>query len=103
MPGSWFGDTGDLTTLPFYDMVAQVSSQTGMPARNIYALVVIGIAFLGMIVGAVKTKSALIAIFVFVCILFFGSSASIIPMWLPFVILVVGLAVLYLRREMSYV
>lgn len=101
LPATWFAEGGNMANLPFYDSFLDVSNQTGQPVQTIYFLAIIGFAFGVWFVIGVNTRSALLAILGLNIVLFVGSSMTIIPMWLPFVLLVVQIGILYLYRQVA--
>ncbi len=102
MPATWFAAGENSANLPFYDSFSAVAVQTGQPVQSLYALAIIGVAF-GVFIGLISfTRSALIAYIAMVAIFAFGSSMTIIPAWIVFVLIVVGVGIMYLYRQVSY-
>jgi hypothetical protein len=100
MPATWYG-TGDITDLPLYDNILQISLDTGQPARVIYFLGMIGLAIGVLLLLVMTTRSALLGILGFNIVFFVGSSMEIVPMWLPFSILIVQIALSYLYTQLA--
>jgi len=101
MPSTWFA-TGDITDLPFYDSFSQVSAQTGQPVRTIYFLGMLGVAIGLFLIIVTTTRSALLAVMGLNIALFVGSSMEVIPMWIPFAVLIIQIGIMYLYRQVAY-
>ncbi len=102
LPATWFAMGENVTNLPVYDSFNSVATQIGMPVQAIYFWVIIGLAFGVALFLMVFTRSALFGVTGMLIVLFVGSSQTIIPMWIPFVILIVDFAIMYLYRQVSY-
>lgn len=102
MPTHWYNSGTDITGLPFYDAFKSVADATGQPVRSLYFLGVLGFAIGGMLMVSVFTKSALIGALVFNGVFIFGTMAGIVPGWMPFVLIAVDIAVMYLWKQVSY-
>lgn len=102
MPDTWFAGGEDLSDLPFYDWFSDISSQTGVPVQTMYFWVILGIAFAAFIGLVVFTRSAFIGVLAMVIVLVIGSSMTIVPMWLVFVVLIVDIGIMYLYKQVSY-
>jgi hypothetical protein len=102
MPVTWFGDCSNVSNLPFYDGFYEVSVQTGQSVCDIYFLVMIGMAFGVFLLLAMSTRSALLGVIGFNIVLFAASSTSIVPMWIPFSILIVQIGIMYLYKQVAY-
>lgn len=102
MPATWFAAGENVANLPFYDAVSAVAVQTGKPVQTYYAYWIIGIAFGAFLGIVVFTRSALMAYIALVVVFAFGSSMTIIPAWIVFVMIIVGLAIMYLFRQVAY-
>jgi len=102
LPETWFAAGENLANLPFYDNFSSVATDIGMPIHTIYFLLIIGLAFSLALFVIMFTRSALLGAVVLVIVLFIGSSQTIIPMWIPFAILIVEVGILFLYRHVSY-
>lgn len=102
LPSTWFASGEGVSGLPFYESFLDVSVQTGQPVQTIYFIAFLGFAFGVFMLIVVTTKSVLISAISFNISLFIGSSMTIVPMWIPFVCMVVMLGILYLYRQVSY-
>lgn len=102
MPSTWFGDASGIANLPAYDAFNDVATQMGMPTQTLYFWAIIGLAFGCCLFVVVFTRSALFGVAAMTIVLFIGSSQTIIPMWIPFAILVVDVGIMYLYRQVSY-
>lgn len=102
MPSTWFAAGEHLTTLPFYDYINSMATSAGIPTLTIYILIIIGLAFLAFFAVVMYTKSAFMAVLAMCVVLFIGSSQTIVPMWIPFVIMVVDFGIMYLYRQIAY-
>lgn len=102
LPSTWFASGENLASLPFYDSFLDVSLQTGQPLQTIYLLAIIGFAFGIFLLMVSFTRSALLGVIGFNIVLFVGSSMSVVPMWIPFVCLVVQFGIMYTYRQVAY-
>lgn len=102
IPSTWFAGGENVANLPFYDMVLSVSNDTGQPVQAIYFIWILAFAFGVMILLTMQTRVALLGVLGFNIVLFIGSSMTIIPMWLPFTILIVQIGILYLYKQVAY-
>jgi hypothetical protein len=107
MPATWFAMGENIEDLPFYDMVYDSVNTMDFPnvtegIQTIYFIVIIGISFAVMLGMVMFTRSALIGFLGMIIVLFVGSSMTIIPMWIPFAILLVGFGIMYLYRQVAY-
>ncbi len=102
IPSTWFAQGENLAALPMYDAFNSVSTQIGIPVQTIYFWIVLGLAFGAALFLMTFTRSALLGIMAMNIILFIGSSQTIIPMWIPFAMLIVDIAIMYLYRQVSY-
>jgi hypothetical protein len=102
MPSSWFASGGNVTALPFYDAFSAVAAQTGQPVQVMYSLAIIGVAFGSFLGLVVFTRSALIAYIAMVMVFGFGASMTVIPGWIVFVLIIVGLGIMFLYRQVAY-
>jgi hypothetical protein len=102
LPSTWFAGGENIENLPFYDSFISVSVSTGQPIQTIYFLSIIGFAFGAFLLLTMFTRSALLGAIGFNVVLFIGSSMTIIPMWIPFVTLIVMLGIMYLYRQVAY-
>ncbi len=102
MPATWFAAGENLVNLPFYDSWNATATDIGMPVQTLYFWSLIGIALLVFMILATSTKSAFVALLGMLVIMFTGSSMTIVPMWIPFSILIVDIGILFLYRQVSY-
>ena len=102
IPETWFASGGDASALPFYDSFSSVAVQTGQPVQMLYALAVIGVAFGAFIGIATFTRSALLAYIVMVAVFGIGSTMTIIPAWIVFVMIIIGAGIMYLYKQVAY-
>ena len=102
LPDTWFAAGENIPDLPFYDSFSGVASDIGMPVQTIYFWAVIGLAFSVALFLIIFTKSALFGVLGMIIVLFVGSSQTIVPMWIPFVVLIVDVLIMYLYRQVSY-
>jgi hypothetical protein len=102
LPATWFGGCGGASNLPFYDSFYEVSTQTGQSVCDIYFLAMIGTAFGAFLILAMTTRSALLGVVGLNVVLFAGSTTGIVPMWIPFSILIVQIGIMYLYRQVAY-
>lgn len=102
MPATWFAAGENLSSLPFYESFSQVAAQTGQPVQVFYFWAVIGVAFGAFIAIVGSTRSALMAYIAMVAVFAIGSSMTIIPAWIVFVLIVIGAAIMYLYKQVSY-
>lgn len=102
MPSSWFANAENVEDLPFYESFYAVSQQTGQPVQTIYFLAILGFAFGVFFLLTMHTRAALIGVIGFNIVLFIGSSMTIVPMWIPFVTMIVQLGIMYLYRQVAY-
>lgn len=102
MPSTWYGTGSNIANLPFYSNFSDAATASGVPVHTIYFIIIIGLAFTALATVAGFTRSALLGMLAFNIVLFMGSSSTIIPMWIPFAILVVQLGIMYLYRQVSY-
>ena len=102
LPENWFAYGSGASRLPFYESFNDVATNMGMPVQTVYFWLIIGLAFGVALFIIVFTRSALFGVLGMAMVLFIGSSMTIIPMWIPFVILVVDFGIMYLYRQVSY-
>ncbi len=102
LPDNWFAAGENVANLPFYDSFISVSTQIGMPVQTMYFWGIIGLAFGVALFLIIFTRSALFGVLGMVIVLFFGSSMTIIPMWIPFIVLVLDIGIMFLYRQVSY-
>lgn len=102
LPATWFNPSSDVSTsLPFYDSFSEVSAQTGKPVQMYYALAIFGVAFGVFIALTAFTRSALMGFVAMLFILVIGSSMTIIPWWIIFAMLLTGIGIMYLHRQVA--
>ena len=104
VPSTWFGagaTTNDtsLAALPFYDLFHSVQTQSGVPTRNLYFLIAIGSTLLAMLIVMAWTKSLMLGCIVGDVVLFLGTANNVVPMWIPFSLIITQLGMLYLLRN----
>jgi hypothetical protein len=102
LPSTWFASGANLASLPFYDSFLDVSNSTGQPLQVIYFMAALGLAFGVFLLVVTTVRSALLGVIAFNIVLFVGSSMTVVPMWLPFVILIVQIGIMYLYRQVAY-
>ena len=102
LPTTWFASGENVANLPLYDALNGVAIELGMPVQMLYFWYIIGIAFGVALVLMIFTRSALFGVMGMTIVLFIGSSMTIIPMWMPVVILIVDIGIMYLYRQVSY-
>jgi hypothetical protein len=102
MPSTWFSAGESIANLPFYDMINQAATGAGVPAKTIYAWIIVGLAFCAFVSVIMYTRSAFMAVLAMAIVFFVGSSMTIIPMWLPFVVLITDFGIMYLVKQVSY-
>ena len=102
IPATWFARGGNAANLPFYDSFSEVSTQTGQPVHMIYFIGIIGLCIGVFLLLATLTRSALLACLGFNIVLFVGSSMTIVPMWIPFVCMIVMFGIIYLYKQVAY-
>jgi len=102
MPATWYGDASGVANLPAYDAFNSFAIDAGIPVENIYFWIIMGLAFGAALFIIVFTRSALLGVLALIVVLFIGSSQTIVPMWIPFVALIVDLGIMYLYRQVSY-
>lgn len=98
MPEGWFGG-GDITDLPFYDNFNEVSGSTGIPVRTIYVWSVYGVAIAVGFGTFVVFKPMLIGFLAALGVLWAGSSMGIVPGWVIFSFIILGVGIVYMRRQ----
>jgi hypothetical protein len=107
MPSTWFAMGENVEDLPFYDMMYSVANSLDFPnvtegIQTLYLIVIYGLSLLAFLIIVLYTRSALLGFGAMECVLFVGSSMTIIPMWIPVAILLVGLAIMFLYRQVAY-
>ena len=102
LPSTWFASGENMANLPFYDMILDVSNQIGIPVQTIYFWWIIGLAFGVALFLIMFTRSALFGVIGLTIVLFVGSSMTIVPMWIPFCVLILDLIIMFLYRQVSY-
>lgn len=102
LPETWFASGENVANLPLYDGINAVAIQIGMPVQTLYFIGIIGLAFAMMLFVIVFTRSALLGVLAMTIVLFVGSSQTIIPMWIPVVVLLVDFGIMFLYRQVSY-
>jgi hypothetical protein len=110
MPSTWFASGDNVEDLPFYDMIrnAAVGIYGADPddlqegVQTIYFIIIIGMAMAAFLGLVLYTRSALLGLLAMLIILFVGSSATIIPMWIPFVVLLIDIGIMFLYRQVAY-
>lgn len=102
MPSTWFSAGEGIASLPFYDMINQAATNAGIPAKTIYAWIIVGLAFCAFVSVIMYTRSAFMAVLAMSIVFFIGSSMTIVPMWIPFVILITDFGIMYLVKQVSY-
>jgi len=102
MPSTWFSAGESVSNLPFYDMISGMATSSGVPAKTIYAWIIIGLAFFMFASVIMYTKSAFMGVIAMDIVFFVGSSMTIVPMWIPFVVLLVDFGIMYLFKQVSY-
>jgi len=102
LPVTWFASGGNVAALPLYDAFNTVATQTGIAIQTIYFLLIIGLALAVALFLMMFTRSAMLGFLGMVIVLFIGSSQTIIPMWIPFAIIVTGVGIMYLYKQVSY-
>jgi hypothetical protein len=70
--------------------------------QTIYFIIIIGMAMAAFLGLVLYTRSALLGLLAMLIILFVGSSATIIPMWIPFVVLLIDIGIMFLYRQVAY-
>jgi hypothetical protein len=101
MPSSWFASGENVSALPFYDAFSAVAAQTGIAVQVLYSFGIIGVAFGSFLGLVVFTRSALIAYIAMVMVFGFGASMTVIPGWIVFALIIVGLGIMYLYRQVA--
>lgn len=110
MPSTWFASGDNVEDLPFYEMIrnAAVGIYGADPddlqegVQTIYFIIIIGMAMAAFLGLVLYTRSALLGLLAMLIILFVGSSATIIPMWIPFVVLLIDIGIMFLYRQVAY-
>lgn len=102
LPTTWFARGENVANLPFYDSFLASSAQTGIPVVTMYFWWIIGLAFGVALFLMMFTRSALLGVIGLTVVLFIGSSMTIVPMWIPFVVLIIDILIMYLYRQVSY-
>jgi len=87
---------------PYYSLFYDIAAQAGIPVQTLYFIIVMPLAFLGALLCIVYTKSALLGVLVLTIVMFLASAATIVPMWIPFSILVLDFGIMYLYRQITY-
>ena len=102
MPATWFAAGGNATALPFYDSFSEVAAQTGKPVQSYYFIAIIGLAFGAFLGIVIFTRSALLAYIAMVIVFAIGSSMTIVPGWIVFVLIISGVGIMYLYKQVAY-
>lgn len=102
IPSTWFADCGGATDLPFYSMVLNASTGSGVPVCTIYFIIILGVSFMACLLVVLGTKSAFMGVLAMIVVLFIGSSMTIVPMWIPFSLIIVDIGILFLYRQVAY-
>lgn len=102
VPSTWFSDCEAGADLPFYEFVNDAATNSGVPVCTIYFVITIGLAFMVCVLVVVGTRSALLGVLGMVIVLFVGSSMTIVPMWIPFSVILVDFGIMFLYRQVSY-
>lgn len=87
---------------PFYDLFYEMATQAGIPVQTLYFVIVFAFSFIAALFAIMFTKSALLGVMVMTIMLFLASAATIVPMWIPFSILVIDFGIMYLYRQITY-
>lgn len=106
MPPNWTASGGNLDSPPADSIWVQISQMLDFPATEggipktsqailIYFMVVIGFTVMTLI----KTKSMFITIVIMIAFLGVGSSLTLIPGWLVFVVAIGGIGLLFLYKQ----
>ena len=102
MPATWFAAGENVENLPFYESFAEVAAQTGKPVQSYYFIAIIGVAFGAFLAIVLFSRSALLAYIAMVVVFAIGSSMTIVPGWIVFVLIVVGVGIMYLYKQVAY-
>ena len=102
LPSTWFASGENVANLPLYDVLNSIALDMGMQVQMLYFWWIIGLAFGVALLLMIFTRSALFGVMGMTIVLFIGSSMTIIPMWMPVIILVVDIGIMYLYRQVSY-
>jgi hypothetical protein len=107
MPSTWFAMGENVENLPGYAMIYNVVSQMDFPdntegVQTIYFIMIVGIAFAAFIGIVMFTRSVLAGFAAMIIVLGVGSSMTIIPMWIVFVVALIGTGIMYLYGKVSY-
>lgn len=102
LPSTWFAAGEGMSGLPYYDMVLSVSNQTGQPVQVIYFIIILAFAFGVLFLLTINTRAAILGVVGFNIVLFVGSSMTIVPMWIPFAVMIIQVGMLYLYRQVAY-
>ncbi len=102
MPSQWFASGTGLASLPFYDLFNQTHTSTGIPTQTLYFIPIYGLALFAAILIMSKLRSAFLGVLALLIVLFIGSAQTVVPMWIPFFIMIVCFAIMYLYRQMTY-
>lgn len=102
LPDEWFSTGSKIANLPFYDSFASVSLSTGQPVKDIYFIGVIGLVIGTFLLVVMFTRSALLAVIASNIVLVGGAASTIVPLWLPFVVIIVQAAIMYLYKQFAY-
>jgi len=102
IPATWFATGENLTDLPLYDAINSAATDAGIPTQTVYFWIVLGIAIGAFMMVTMFAKSALGGLIAMLIVLFAGSSMTIIPMWIPFIVLLVCIGVMFLYRQVTY-
>lgn len=97
IPSTWFASGAGVANLPFYEVVNQAATATGITPQTWYVIFLAALAFIAAAILGGITQSGLIFLIVADGILFMGSSMTIIPMWIPFSVAIASTGLIFLK------
>jgi len=102
LPVNWFATGSNIPNLPFYDSFSEVALSTGQPVQTLYFLAIIGVAIGVFLILTIFARMALLGVIGFNLVLVVGASMTVVPLWIPFAVVIAQVAIMYLYKQTAY-
>jgi hypothetical protein len=99
MPANWYGTTN--TNLPLYGVFTAASQSSGIPVNTLYFIIMVLVAFGAFFFSVVNTHSIMLSGAVFVGLLAMESGTGVVPGWIPYVMGIGVIGILFLARQIG--
>lgn len=98
-PDNWYGTADDITTMPLYESISELSGETGIEIQTYYVFAILGIAVAFGLGALLFTGSVVVAALAAGFVIAIGAQTTMLGWWMLFTFGMFAFGIIYLTRH----